>query len=140
MALIDWGWDWDPWRELDQLSRDLVGRPGRYRRGGTYPPVNAYESSEAYGLEIEVPGVDPEKLELSVDGDTVSVSGETVAAEVEGGFHRRERRVGSFSRSLRLPERLDAEKVDAQYRDGVLIVKLPKAPEARARKIAVEAG
>jgi len=140
MALIDWGWDWDPWRDLDRLSRDLVGRPGRYRRGGAYPPVNIYESSEAYGLEIEVPGVDPEKLEISVEGDTVNVSGQALPAEVEAGFHRRERRAGSFSRSLRLPERLNAEKVEAEYRDGLLVLRVAKAPEARARKIAVKAG
>jgi len=127
-------WNWDPWREFGALS----GRDRRWGQRPTYPPVNVYEASDAYGLEVEVPGVDPEKLDVTVEGDLVTVSGERVGGGSEAGAHRQERPVGRFSRMLRMPARLEAESVEAHYVDGVLTVKLPKAPEAKARRISVK--
>jgi HSP20 family protein len=140
MALRDWAWNWDPWREAGRLSSLLGGglRLAGHRRA--YPPVNVYESADAYGLEVELPGVDPAKLELTVEGDLVTVSGQRPAGKAEGSFHRRERFGGGFSRTLRLPTALEAAGVEAHYRDGILSARLPKAVQARARKIAVRAG
>jgi HSP20 family protein len=137
MALINWGWNWDPWRELGRLGRGL-GHFGRGRHRHAYPPVNVYEADDAYGLEVEVPGVAPEDLEFTVEGDLITVSGQKKVEGGEGTFHRHERPHGRFSRSLRLPAALDAEKVEAHYQDGVLMAKLPKAAEAKARKVAVK--
>lgn len=132
MAALRWGWGWDPWREF----RDLLAGDGGARR----PAANVYESGDAYGLEFEVPGVAPEDLELTVEGDTVTLGG-TRKSEGDGGtYHRRERPTGRFGRSIRLPSRLDAGKTEAHYADGVLLVRVVKAAEARARKIAVKAG
>ncbi len=128
MTLRNLLWNWDPWR----------GHRGSY--GQSYPPINVYESTDAYGIEVRVPGVDPEKLDVKVEGDLVAVSGERTRDGEDEGSHRQERPLGSFSRMLRLPARLDAEAVEAHYVDGVLALKLPKAPEAKARKINVRGG
>jgi HSP20 family protein len=135
MALIDWMWAWDPWRESG-------GEPGRGPggSGSEYPPVNVYESAEAYGLEVEVPGVEAADLDLTVEGNVVTVSGVHKGPEGDDAFHRRERPLGRFSRSLRLGSPLDAARVEAVYQDGVLTARLAKAPEAKARKIAVKVG
>ncbi len=140
MALVDWGWSWDPWRDLRGLGRAVENLAGLASRGRVYPPLNVYESADAYGLEAEIPGVGPEDLELTVEGDLVTISGEKKTEAGEAGFHRRERARGKFSRSLRLPAALDAEKVEAHYNDGILTARLPKAPQSRARKIAVNSG
>jgi len=139
MALINRFWGWDPWRELETFSRGMDRWTGR-RSGASFPAINVYESEDGYGLEIEVPGVKPEDLELTVQGDLVTVSGSRGEAEGPENYHRRERRSGKFSRSLRLPAALDSGKVEAHYHDGILSAKLPKAPEARARKVSVKAG
>ena len=136
MALIDWALDWDPWRGLDKLNRVLGSPLTRHRH---YPPINVYWSTDAYGLEMEVPGVEPQDLELTVKGNVVTVTGLKKAEGREGSFHRRERPAGRFSRSVRLPAKLDPSKVEAHYQDGVLVVRLVKAPEAQARRIAVKA-
>jgi len=132
MALWNWAWDLDPWSELREATRPL----GWARRG--FPAVNVYESGEAYGLEAEVPGVAPEDLDLTVEGNVLTISGTRKPDEFKGAFHRRELVTGRFSRSLSFPVALDSEHVEAQCVDGVLTARIAKAPEARARKIAVK--
>jgi HSP20 family protein len=138
MVLFNRPWGWDPWRDLEAFSRTLDRWSGERR--SSYPPVNVYESPEAYALEVEVPGVRPEDLEFTVHGDVVTISSAGREQEDATGSHRRERARGSFSRSLQLPVALDSEKIEANYHDGILSVKLPKAAEARPRKITVKAG
>lgn len=133
MAIL--GWDWDPWRALRSIEGDLRG----WRSATAFPAVNVYESPEAYGLEAELPGVAAQDLELTVEGDVVTISGARKGEELKGAaYHRQERPVGRFARSLRLPARLDAEHVEAHYENGVLTARIAKAPEARARRIAVK--
>lgn len=132
MALWNWAWDLDPWSELREAARPL----GWERR--LFPAVNVYESGEAYGLEAEVPGVAPEDLELTVEGKVLTISGARKPDEVKGSYHRRELVTGRFSRSLSFPVALDSGHVEAQCVDGVLTARIAKAPEARARKIAVK--
>ena len=138
MVLINRFWGWDPWRDLEAFSRSLDRWSGKGRI--SYPPVNVYESPEAYALEVAVPGVRPEDLEFTVHGDVVTISSTGREQEEATGSYRGELAHGSFSRSLRLPVELDAEEIEANYHDGILSVKLPKAAEARPRKITVKAG
>jgi len=132
MALWNWATDWDPWSALRLAARG----PGWERQA--FPAINVYESGEAFGVEAEVPGVAPEDLDLTVEGNVLTISGVRKADEFKGTFHRRERPAGRFSRSLSFNVPLDGGHVEAQCTDGVLVARIAKAPEAKARKIAVK--
>jgi HSP20 family protein len=106
------------------------------RREG--PAVNAWEEDDALKVEMEVPGVKNENLDISVVENELVIRVELPEHEEEGvTYHRRERPVGSFSRRIPLPFEVDADKVAAELSQGVLRVTLPKAPSAKPRKIAV---
>ena len=91
-------------------------------------------------LVAELPGVRKEDLDVQVRGDTLRIKGKkTVAYEDKASVHRRERAAGEFDRTLTLPAQLDAAKVAAEYRDGVLTVRLPRAESERPRSVAINA-
>jgi len=127
--------------EFDRLFSDFVesipasesfGLRGRH----PFPAVNAWEDDTAVYVEAELPGLAMEDLEVLVMGDELTLKGERKEREREGAtYHRRERGIGTFSRVLRLPIQVDADKVEATLRDGVLTVKLPKAQAALPRRI-----
>lgn len=130
---------------LDELARGLddgFGRPGAVAQGtrGVYPPVNLYESNEGYVLTAELPGVLPEDIHVSLEGSTVTLSGER-KPEYEGlegaSLHRRERPTGSFRRSFDLPNEIDQDKVEAVHRNGVLMLRIPRSEAHKAREIPV---
>jgi HSP20 family protein len=137
----------EPWggfgalrREMDELF-DRFGTFAPLAARHPFPAVNLYETSDAYVLTAEVPGVAPEDLEISLEGSTVTLRGERkLAAEEGANVHRSERPVGSFRRAIDLPVTIDGEKVEAVHRLGVLTLRLPKAPEYRPRQISVKAG
>jgi HSP20 family protein len=105
------------------------------------PPVNVWEQGNALLVEMEVPGIKNDQVEISVAGGELSIKVERPEVEQENvRFHRRERPVGSFTRVLRLPVEVDANKVEAELRDGVLSITLPKAESAKPRKINVASG
>src|SRR6266446_9325891 len=135
----------NPWQTLEALRRELdrvfdetgtrnepffrtAFLPGRAAR--RYPLTNLYEDKDAVYLEALAPGVDPATLEVSVVGNTLSITGEKrrVAGEVQPeAFHRSERATGKFVRQIHLPMEVDEQHVHAEYKDGLLIVTLPKA-------------
>jgi HSP20 family protein len=135
-------------RQIDRAFEDYGGRtfppfktaflPGRAARG--YPLINLYEDSDAIYVEALAPGVNTESLNVAVIGNTLTVSGEKpsmtgVRAEA---FHRSERAAGAFTRKLDLPVEVDEANVKADYHDGVLLVKLPKAEQAKPKQINVQ--
>jgi HSP20 family protein len=137
-------WPADPWSSLDQLRRgmeDLFEQAGaEQRRGGVFPPVNLYESAEGYVLTAELPGVQSGDIEVSVEGNRVTLRGERrIEHPKDASVHRLERRSGSFRRTVELPLEVDAEKAEAVHRNGVLMLRIPKAPESKPRRIAVRA-
>jgi len=105
------------------------------------PPVNVWEDSEAFHVEVELPGMTQEELQISVTcRNQVTIQGERVVEEIEKGrWHRRERGFGRFQRMLKLPAPVDADKVEAKLDNGLLQLTLPKAEEAKPRRIAVKA-
>jgi len=133
----------DPFSELQgELERMLEGAFGTGVSGfGVYPPVNVFDRGDAYVVKAEVPGVTPDKVEINVEDDTLTLRGERVFSEPnrDAAFHRRERGQGQFRRVVRLPGRVAADEAKAQYRDGVLTVVVPKAKEARPRRVQIEA-
>jgi len=107
-----------------------------------YPAMNIWTDQDSAIVTAELPGVDLEDIEISVEDDTLTLRGDRQREELEEGvtYHRQERRFGSFLRTFQLPFRVDAEKVDATLKNGVLSVFLPRAEEDRPRRIVIRAG
>jgi HSP20 family protein len=106
----------------------------------TFPPLNVWEDGDAFHIEAEVPGLVEEQIHVSVTNrNEVSIEGERLVQEpANGRWHRRERGFGRFQRVLALPTPVDSDKVEAKLENGVLHLTLPKAAEARPRRIAVK--
>lgn len=128
-------------RQMDRLSgglsRGLFGQPA----AGVFPLMNVTEDRDNYYVRAELPGIKADELDMSVTGDTLSISGERKlpAEDEKAQYHRREREAGRFSRIFTLPARIDAGKVEARCIDGVLTVTLPKAEAAKPKQIPVKA-
>lgn len=132
------------WREMDRLQREMNRMMGSFapRGTGSFPPLNMWANEEHVVLTAELPGVDPESLDISVVGDTVTLTGERDldAGGDEARYHRHERWHGSFTRTMQLPFRIDVEGVEARFDKGVLQVTLPRAEEDRPRRISIGGG
>ncbi len=141
---------WDPFREFVQLQNrlnrvftDEYGRPasagndeGLMASGSWVPPVDIYENGQhELVLKAELPDMSREDIDLTVDNGTLTIKGvKKFSSDVkEEQFHRIERHYGTFSRSFALPQTVDASKVSAEYRNGVLTVRLPLREEAKPR-------
>ena len=132
------------WREMARYHRDLnryfdEQLPSHFLAGGNTPTMNIYTSSEDAIVSVELPGVNPEAVEISVVGDTLSITGERSLEELgdKTTFHRQERFSGKFNRSIQLPFPVEADKVEAKMDKGVLTIRLPRAEEDKPRRINV---
>jgi HSP20 family protein len=108
-----------------------------------FPAVDTYENEDTFVVEMDIPGVHPENVEINFEQNTLTIKGTraaTVKAPEKGELRlfTSERVSGSFVRAIRLPEYVDGEKIDAQYGNGVLTVTVPKSAAARPRKIAIK--
>lgn len=101
------------------------------------PAVDVYQSKDQYTVHAELPGLKKEEIELSLNGDTLTISGERKQETKSEEGSRTERFFGKFQRSVILPVPVNAEKVNATYKDGILTVVLPKAEEAKPKQIPV---
>ena len=147
MAIVRWS---DPLREFahlqDRINRvfnDTYGRneDGLLTSGAWVPPVDIYQNGDhEVVLKAELPDMTREDIDITVDNGTLTIKGEKrLANEVkEEQYHRIERRYGTFSRSFSLPQTVDAAKVGAEYKNGVLTVRLPLREEAKPRQIKVD--
>lgn len=126
--------------EMDALFENVFSdAPFGMRAARSFPALNVWEDGERFFVEAEVPGMKIEDIEVLVVGHEMTVKGERKDAKRDGvTFHRRERGVGTFTRTLRLPSDVDTNKVEAAMKDGVLTITLPKAETAKARKIEVK--
>lgn len=130
--------------EMDRMFEDFFGNT-RPAGGGLLlrPSVDIAESKKAYRISVEVPGIDPDQIDLQIEGDTLVVSGEK-RQEVEDeqeGLHRMERSYGRFRRVLTLPDDADAENIKADFKNGVLKIKVPRvkpSEKADAKKVRIE--
>ena len=103
------------------------------------PTVDVYENEKKIVIKAEIPGVDKKDIHVDLKDGILSITGErSYENEVkEENYHRKERAFGKFNRSFALPEGLDPEKIDADYKDGLLRVEIPKPEEKKPKKIAV---
>lgn len=128
--------------EMDRLLQDFFG--GGHGNGSTLgsfaPPTDLYETEDAYVVESELPGFRRDQIQVSLEDDTLSISGRREETAEGKSYRRRERAEGRFERRFRLPRSVRAEDVEARMENGVLRVRVPKAEEARSRKIEVEVG
>ena len=144
----------DLFREMDQLHRDIDGLFNGYNKGRLfgpafepglglrqYPKINLRDDAENVYVEALLPGVDPDKLDMNILGNTLTLAGERTALaeeEKKRTWHRRERGSGNFMRTIELPVEIVADKVRAECQNGLLRVTLPKAAEAKPKKISVK--
>jgi HSP20 family protein len=139
----------EPWSYLDLLHRDLdrmvgsrgAGRDSQDPVADWVPAVDIIEEKTRFVLRADVPGVNPEDIDVSMDNGVLSVSGErhAIAGDDEPGVQRIERATGRFYRRFTLPDTADADAITARCQNGILEVAIPKAPEIQARRITVEA-
>jgi len=140
--LFDRNWDGGLFQDLIRMQREMDRLFGSYQgayRSRVFPAINIYESDDGYHLRAELPGIDPGSLDISAVRNELVIKGERKPPELAAGevFHRQERDFGSFSRAFALPDAIDAERVKASYKDGVLDLQVPRLPELQPRKITV---
>ena len=133
------------WREVERLQREMsrmydVLYPARLRPAPGYPALNIWTSENGLNVTAEVPGIKPEDIDISVVGETLTLSGERHSDELQEGaqYHRQERGYGKFTRSIQLPFPVDVNKVEATFKNGVLQVALPRAEADKPKKIVVK--
>lgn len=140
----------DPFRDLLNLQGEMTRLFGRAygsdeaegARTSWAPPIDIYETADAYRVVAELPGFNPDEVDVTVNEGTLTIKGERkFYNEVnEESFHRIERRFGAFQRLVSLPQQVQAEKVEASFDKGVLTVSIPKAEQAKPRRIEIKAG
>jgi HSP20 family protein len=103
------------------------------------PGVDVVEEADTYVFSVDLPGVPKENVEITFEDNILTVSGSRDRREEsnDGQYRRIERRYGKFTRSFALPSQVDTAKVDAKFQDGVLVIRVPKAETAKARKIQI---
>jgi HSP20 family protein len=107
--------------------------------GGAYPPINVFRSGDDFAILAELPGIKKSELEVQVKGRTVRLAGSKAATYPEqAGLHRRERVSGRFDRAVTLPIEVNADGVQAEYRDGILALLLPRAAHDKPKAIQVK--
>jgi HSP20 family protein len=142
---------WQPFQEavtlrdaMDRLLQESFVRPARTNgdSGGSYlvPPADAWESNDEVLVEMALPGVDPDDVEVTFAQNTVTVRGHFEPADEDKSWVLRERARGQFSRTFNLNVPVEADRADATFRNGVLVLRLPKSEAIKPRKIEVKAG
>lgn len=136
----------DPFRVIDEWFDELWrGWPSLFdsdtRRPLLRPAMDVVENDREVVIRIDLPGMKPEDVKIELEDDVITISGEmgdTIEKE-DDRYHYRERSYGAFQRSLRLPNTVDKDKVEASFENGVLNITLPKLPQAQPKQITVKA-
>lgn len=129
---------WDPFSEMSRLQDELLrgaGDPRRLNRSFA-PSVDIVEEADAIVVHVELPGLKLEEVNVGIENEVLTISGERKLESDKNHFVR-ERWYGEFSRSFKLPRTVDTERVEAELREGVLTVRLPKRENVKPRKIEV---
>jgi HSP20 family protein len=136
----------NPWQEIERMQRDMdrllggfYGSP-RSRVAPGFPAMNVWTNQEGAVITAELPGVNPEEIDISVVGETLTLTGSRQPEELQEGekYHRRERGYGRFTRTFQLPFPVEADNVEALFDKGILHISLPRAEADKPRKISVK--
>jgi HSP20 family protein len=133
----------DPFDTLFNLQRALDARSAsdwlqnRTASSGPFPPINVFQQGEDILAIVELPGVDKEQLKIEAKENTIRISGKKNVAYPAGSAHRRERTFGEFDRTISLPINVEADGINAEYRDGILALVLPRAERDKPRSIRI---
>lgn len=132
----------DPFRDLDRLTEQLLGVPSGTARAPRFMPMDLYRSGEEYVLLADLPGVDPGSVDVHVNNGTLTIKAERSlpATQESVEWLASERFTGTYLRQLSLGDGIDAERIAAAYDNGVLTVTIPVAEKAKPRRIEVGAG
>lgn len=125
-------------REIDRLFEDTFGRDSG--RSGWAPPVDVRENDKEIVLEMELPGVKPSDVEVTTENNVLTIRGEkrsSASGQSEARYHVVERSYGAFSRSFQLPAGLDDRRIEAEFEDGLLVVRVPKTARAQPRRVEI---
>ena len=139
---------WDPWRDMDDVPDRYTREIWRPRgtgqevvKGGDWSPrVDISETEGEFVIKVEIPEIKKEDVKVSVDNGVLCIGGERKQEKEDKGkkFHRVERYYGSFSRSFTLPDNVDATKIRASFKDGMLDLSLPKTKESKPKALEVK--
>jgi HSP20 family protein len=138
----------NPFSELNRMRSEMESLFGRLAESlptgsgpGVFPLINITEDHDRHYVRAELPGVKANEIEISATGNNLSIGGERkMAPESEAAsYHRREREAGVFRRTITLPTDIDANRVEANYTNGILTVTLPKAELSKPKQISVKA-
>ncbi|OZI31391.1 heat-shock protein Hsp20 [Bordetella genomosp. 10] len=129
--------------EFDRLQRALAPAAGSIRAvPRAFPAINIAQNAESVDIDVFVPGIDPAQLDVQVDRGLLTISGERRGATPEDGakvsIYASERYTGRFKRAISLSDDVDADKVSARYRDGVLRISVPRRQAAQPRRVAIQ--
>lgn len=133
------------WREMERMQREMNRlfndyTPFRYRAAPSYLALNLWADEESVVVRAELPGLTPEDIDISIDDGDLTLSGRRSREEhpQDATYHRQERNYGSFTRSIRLPFKIEANEVEATMKNGVLTLTLPRAEEDKPKKITIK--
>ncbi len=130
---IDFSSLYDIPKEFDQAWDRMLRFNPIFRRRAEYPLVNIMEGENGYDIDVSIPGVDPADISLEISERNISISGERKS--LEGKYYRQERTCASFQRVFSLNVPIDRDKAEAEFKDGILRIRLPKAAASLPRKI-----
>jgi HSP20 family protein len=126
----------DPFRELDRLTQQMLGTNGTLARPAVMP-MDAWRNGDIFHVELDLPGVNPDSIELDVERNVVTIKAERPSRDNDVELIAAEQPRGVFSRQLILGDNLDTEQIDASYDAGVLTLQIPVAERAKPRRISV---
>lgn len=126
----------DPFRDLDRFAQQVLGTAAR----PAVMPMDAWREGEEFVVEFDMPGINPESLDIDIERNVVTVRAERPPVDPNREMLAAERSRGVFSRQLVLGENLDTERIEASYSEGVLSLRIPVAEKAKPRKISVAHG
>ena len=153
MTLIKWQRkdEWDPFRDLLNIQSEMnklfgnsalksLDKKDAFDGGFWAPAVDIHEEKDSYLIKADLPGVKQNEIDISVDDDILTLKGERKVEkeEKDKNYYRFERAYGAFQRSFALPSSVDVTKIAANYKDGVLEMKIPKAEEVKKKQIKIE--
>ncbi|MDN3513186.1 MAG: Hsp20/alpha crystallin family protein [Candidatus Brocadia sp.] len=143
---------WSQLPSISSMQEEMNRMFDRFFRGGDLaefgvagtwvPPLDLSETADKVTVKAEIPGMDPKEIDISIQGDTLTIKGEKKEEKEEKGknYYRMERRYGSFSRSIDLPASVDSNKVTAECKNGVLEITMQKKEEVKPKQISVKVG